>query len=74
MSRQVSRHESLIRQSIKGKTCMVMKNSSLVARGEESGEDVTTVGEREGFGGEVTQLLHPDFGGGGGGGASLYMC
>ena len=54
---------------------MVMKNSSLVARGEESGEDVTTVGEREGFGGEVTQLLHPNFGGGGGGGgASLYMC
>lgn len=31
---------------------MVMKNSSLVARAEESGEDATTVGEREGSGGK----------------------
>ena len=49
-SQKAAYHESLIRQSIKGKTCMVMKNSSLVARAEESGEDATTVGEREGSG------------------------
>lgn len=49
----------------------MMKNSSLVARGEESGEDVTTIRRAGGiWGGSDTTVLHPYFGGGG---SNLYM-
>lgn len=71
-SQKAAYHESLIWQSIKGKTCMVMKNSSLVAGVRSRGRMWLQWDSMWDLGGSGTTVLHPDCGGGGGG-SNLYM-